>query len=51
LDFEDVFSPKEADKLPPYRPYDYDIKLIEGKTPPFGPLYAISYNELQALKA
>ena len=51
LDFEDVFSPKEADKLPPHRPYDYDIKLIEGKMPPFGPLYAISRNELLALKS
>ena len=30
--------------------YDHEIKLIEGKTPPFGPLYAMSRNELAALK-
>ena len=26
-DFSNVFSPKEAEKLPPHRPYDHDIKL------------------------
>jgi hypothetical protein len=41
-DFKDVFLPKEAKKLPPHRPHDYNIRLLEGKTPPFGPLYAIS---------
>jgi hypothetical protein len=49
-DFKDVFSPKEAKQLPPHRPYDHDIKLQEGKTVPFGPLYAMSRDELQALK-
>ncbi|XP_077660543.1 uncharacterized protein AFUA_3G09410 [Aspergillus fumigatus Af293] len=38
-DYADVFSPKEAERLPPHRPYNHDIKLLEGKTPPFGPLY------------
>jgi hypothetical protein len=41
-DYADVFSPKEAKHLPPHRPYDHDIKLLEGKTPLFGPLYAMS---------
>ena len=41
-DFADVFSPKEVEKLPLYRPFDHDIKLVEGKTPPFGPLYPMS---------
>lgn len=49
-DFGDVFSPKEAEKLPPHRPYDHHIELMEGKTPPFGPLYAMSRNELLALR-
>lgn len=49
-DFADVFSPKEAEKLPPHRPYDHHIPLVEGKTPPFGPLYAMSRAELTALK-
>ena len=26
-DFSDVFSPKEAEKLLPHRPYNHDIKL------------------------
>lgn len=26
-DFSDVFSPKKADKLPPHRSYDHEIKL------------------------
>jgi len=49
-DFQDVFSPKESDCLPPHRPYDHDIKLEEGKTPPFGPLYPMSRDELTALR-
>ena len=49
-DFADVFSPKEAERLPPHRPYDHDIKLQEGKVPPFGPLYPMSREELKALK-
>jgi hypothetical protein len=47
--FADVFTPKETDCLPPHRPYDHEIKLMEGKTPPFGPLYAMSREELKAL--
>jgi hypothetical protein len=49
-EFADVFSPKEAEKLPPHRPYDHHIQLIEGKTPPFGPLYSMSRDELTALR-
>lgn len=49
-DFVDVFSPKEAERLPPHRSYDHDIKLLEGKTLPFGPLYAMSREELKVLK-
>jgi len=45
-----VFSPKEADKLPPHRPHDHDIKLLPGENPPFGPLYPMSRNELTVLK-
>ena len=49
-DFADLFSPKEAERLPPHRPYDHNIRLQEGKTPPFRPLYPISRNELKALR-
>jgi hypothetical protein len=41
-DFWDVFSPKEAEKLPPHRSHDHDIRLLEGKTPPFRLLYPMS---------
>ena len=49
-DFSDVFDPKEADKLPPHRPYDHKIELLPGKTPPFGPVYPMSREHLTALK-
>ena len=49
-DYADVFSPQEAEKLPPHRPSDHHIPLVDGKAPPFGPLYAMSRPELAALK-
>jgi hypothetical protein len=49
-DYCDVFSPKEAEKLPPHRPYDHDIKLKDGTTPPWGPLYPMSRIQLETLK-
>ena len=33
-DFSDVFSPKEAEKLLPHRPYNHDIKLKDSQNPP-----------------
>jgi hypothetical protein len=49
-EFADFFSPKEAERLPPHRPYDHNIKLQDGRSLPFGPLYAMSRVELQTLK-
>ena len=37
-EFIDLFSEKAAEKLPPQRPYDHSIPLVEGKSPPYGPL-------------
>ena len=34
----DVFSPSNANSLPPHRDKDHAIELEPGKTPPFGPL-------------
>lgn len=48
-DYADVFSKQEADKLPPHRPYDHAIPLVDGTTAPFGPVYNLSQTELQAL--
>jgi hypothetical protein len=49
-DYANVFSPKEAKKLPLYRNYDYNIRLQKDKTPSFELLYPIFRNELIALK-
>jgi hypothetical protein len=49
-DYANVFSPKEAKKLPPYRNYNHNIRLQKDKTLSFGPLYPMFYNELIALK-
>ena len=46
-----VFSPQEADALPPHRPYDHRIPLLPGTQPPFGPLYPMSHEELKALRS
>ncbi|KAJ8063485.1 hypothetical protein OCU04_007361 [Sclerotinia nivalis] len=46
----DVFSPYNADKLPPHRLYDYDIRLQDRAKLPFGALYSISRDELKALQ-
>jgi hypothetical protein len=49
-DYVDVFSPKRADKLPPYRSYDHEIRLNSDKKLPFGRIYLISREELKALR-
>lgn len=49
-EFLDVFSKKQADKLPPHRTYDHMIQLKEGSEPPFGPLYDMSRDELLVLR-
>ena len=33
-DYLNMFSRTESDKLPPYRPYNYDIPLKPGTEPP-----------------
>lgn len=45
-----VFSKQQAKTLPPHRPYDHKIPLQQGKEPPFGPMYSMSRDELQALR-
>ncbi len=41
-DLANVFSPSNANFLPPHRDEDHVIELEPGKTPPFGPLYNLS---------
>ncbi|OAQ57620.2 retrovirus polyprotein [Pochonia chlamydosporia 170] len=45
-----VFDQAEADKLPPHRDCDHEIKLQPGTTPPHGPLYGMSEDELIVLR-
>ena len=50
-DFLDVFSKPDSEKLPPHRPEaDHEIKLQEGKTPPFKKGYAMGKPELDAVR-
>jgi len=49
-EFADLFSKKEADKLPPHQPYDHKIPLEPGSAPPFGPIYKLSPIELETLR-
>src|SRR6266481_9684164 len=49
-DFTDVFSKSKAGKLAGHQPYDLKITLDEGSTPPFGPIYSLSQEELVALR-
>ena len=50
-DFEDVFSIENAGHLPPHEDHDHAIDLIDGKQPPYGPIYSLSENELSILRA
>lgn len=47
-DLKEAFILK-AERLPPHSHQDQKIDLIDGKTPPFGPLYNLSTEELQIL--
>ena len=49
-EFADLFSKKEADKLPAHRPYDHAIPLEPKRAPPFGPIYKLSPAELEAVR-
>jgi hypothetical protein len=48
-EYSQVFSKIHADKLPPHRPYDHTIPIVDGATVPFGPVYNLSQTELKAL--
>ena len=49
-DYLDVFSRTESDKLPPHRPYDYDIPLKPGTEPPAEALRKHSQDELRVIQ-
>lgn len=45
-----VFDHKGADTLPPHQSSDHKIELKPGTTPPHGPLYNMSIEELKVLR-
>jgi hypothetical protein len=49
-DYLKIFEKANANKLPPHRPSDRTIPLMDGFKPPFGPLYLLSRPELEELK-
>jgi len=48
-DCTDIFSKSKAGKLADHRPYNLKITLDEGTSPPFGPIYSLSQEELAVL--
>ena len=48
-EFTDIFSKTRACTPAPHQPYDLKIKLEEGTSPPFGPIYSLSQSELKSL--
>lgn len=48
--YADVFDKKSADMLPEHRPYDCSIDLEPNAKTPFGPIYSLSREELEALR-
>lgn len=49
-EFLDVFDKGEAEHLPPHRPYNCKIDLVEGGVPPFKSIYGLTLPELEELK-
>ena len=49
-EYADVFDNRNAEILPQYKSLDYAIPIVEGKEPPYGPLYTLSSRELQLLR-
>ncbi|CCE34914.1 uncharacterized protein CPUR_08853 [Claviceps purpurea 20.1] len=45
-----IMTEEAALRLPDHQPWDHKIELIDGKQPPWGPLYAMSARELATLK-
>ena len=49
-DLLDHFLPKNANKLPPHRPWDHKIELVPGKQPPYARNRPLSPIELKCVK-
>ena len=49
-DYHSVFDGQYSDELPPHRSFDHAKDMVEGKEPPWGPIYALSEKELEVLR-
>lgn len=49
-DFGSLFASSSMDTLPGHQQWDHKIPLVNGKQPPYGPIYALSAVELEALQ-
>ena len=50
-DFEDIFSKKTHETLPPHQPYDHVINLKEAFIPKIAKIYSLNLAEKEACKA
>ena len=48
-DYQSVCNSQFSDELPPHRSFDHAIDMVEGKEPPWGPIYTLSENELEVM--
>ena len=46
LEYTDIFNNCNAEILLQYKSLDYTISIIEGKEPPYSPLYTLSLRKL-----
>ena len=49
-DYQSEFNGQYSDELPPHRSFDYPIDMVEGKKPPWGPVYALTEKEQEVLR-
>lgn len=49
-DFLSIFRTKQAGILPRHKSTDHAINILEGKSPPYGPIYPLSPAELRKLR-
>jgi hypothetical protein len=50
LPYKSVFLKEQSELLPEHRKVDMKIDIIDGKTPPWGPIYPLAQPEMKALK-
>ena len=50
MDFQDIFSKKTHDKLPPHQPYDHVIDLKPTFTPKVTKIYSLNPQEMETCK-